>query len=235
MSDYAESNRVRQRRYRQRVRVENETRGNAMIMPVSYKKDVPVQVWMESRYLATLSVWLDANERTKYLSEVVQEGIRVLVDHLVRSGEVDMVDDSVAARDMLRWKYRIKLEDTKYGSRGKNNTLHNAVLTEQRREIAGSVVRGEGSRDMREIAVHESRSEYVPDEVYEKVTGMSRGEIRELDRKLQAEKVRDRLQREPDNTPLYDPSKPYRKDEATVDVEENVRRMKEADEKLEDM
>lgn len=124
----------RGRRYRKGIKVEDETRGNAAINPVRYKKDIPVQVWMESRYLATLSEWLDKSERTRRLSEVVQKGIEILVDHLVMSDQIKMVDDSVAARDMLVYKYGIKIRDT-YGARGRNNRIHNAVLTERRREL----------------------------------------------------------------------------------------------------
>ena len=149
----------RQRRYRQKAKLENETRGNAAVNPVTYKKDIPTQAWVESRYLATLSEWLDRRKRTRRLSEVVQEGIRVLVDHLVNNGDVRMVDDSVAAQDMLIDKYGIVIRRG-YGARGKNNSLHNAVLTERRREVAGSIESNEPPRDMRGEVVFEEPKSY---------------------------------------------------------------------------
>jgi len=141
-----------QRRYRQRLKtgdsnyVENETRGNSMIDPRSYKKDVPMQAWMDSRDIATLSEWLDVEERTKYMSEVVQEGIRILVEHLVSNGIVERIEDTTEARRLLEWKYKINLSQRK--ARGGKNALHNQVLTEKRRLEGEIIVRSEGREDI---------------------------------------------------------------------------------------
>jgi len=122
----------RQRRYRQRVAMENETRGRSILNPKSFKKDMTVQAWMDSRYIATLSRYLDNEYRTKYLSEVLQEGIRILVDHLVKAGQIEMVEGSAEAREELEWKYRIDL--SKYRRKGAKNSAHNDALVERVRD-----------------------------------------------------------------------------------------------------
>jgi len=123
----------RQRRYREKRKMEDETRGSTSdLNPKSFKKDMTVQAWMDSRYIATLSRYLDEEYRTKYLSEVLQEGIRILVDSLVKAGKVKMIEGSDEARDELEWKYRIDLR--KYFRRGAKNAVHNDVLTERVRE-----------------------------------------------------------------------------------------------------
>lgn len=129
----SESDKIRQRRYRNNLKGASEfardkTSGNSVLDPISYKKDVPVQAWVDSRDIATLSEWLDMKGRTKYLSEVVQEGLRILVNHLVETRVINKVESTAKARELIEWKYRINLGRSK---RGRRNALHNQVLTDR--------------------------------------------------------------------------------------------------------
>ena len=109
------------------------TRGSSMINPERYKGDVLVQVWVDSRILATLSNWLDKKGViTRFMSQVIKEPLRVLVEHLVEDGEVEMVDDTVVARDLLQRKYQINLNPR---GRGGKNILHNVVLSDRRKNL----------------------------------------------------------------------------------------------------
>jgi len=113
--------------------------------------------------------------------------------------------------------------------------------------------------DRREYNIVHNRSSVVPyspkrrgrvsDERYKKAMGgYSREDIKRIDRELQKkreeEKRAKRASRKPkDNTPIFDPTKmqgksygkKILKDGIVVDVDENLRKMKEADEKLKDM
>lgn len=183
----------RNRRYRNNVKLSNSTDGQSAIDPRTYKKDIPTQAWMDSRYLATLSEWLDQGkdiyDRTRTLSEVMQEGIRVLVDHLVRCNEVDMIDDPSIAQKMLVMKYKIKIRKG-YGARGKQNFIHNQVLTERRREVAGSIEREDRSRDIRERPVYETHIDVIPEEEKGKIDEMVRiyNELEQKDIKKETER-----------------------------------------------
>ena len=109
------------------------TKGSSLINPERYKGDVLVQVWVDSRILATLSAWLDKKGViTRFMSQVIKEPLRVLVEHLVEDGEVEMVDETIIARDILQRKYHINLNPR---GRGGKNILHNIVLSERRKEI----------------------------------------------------------------------------------------------------
>ena len=190
----------RQRRYRERLKgnmdyAEDETRGVSQIRPIRYKKDVPVQAWMESRYLATLSEWLDKFGRSKYLSEVVQEGIRVVVDNLVEAGEVEMVEDVFEAREMLEWKYKVKLRDIERGTRGKSNLHHNAVLGERRKELGRKMSYMKREIDSRGIPIIEKGvvGESMSKEKVEEMKEKSRRDTKiyeELKRKGHEEEMR---------------------------------------------
>ena len=67
---------------------EDSTKGAALMKPKTYKGDVIVQVWMNSRVLATLSAWLDSEGNyTRFMSEVVRESLTILCDHLVANNK----------------------------------------------------------------------------------------------------------------------------------------------------
>ena len=106
----------------------DSTRGNSPVKdPRNYKGDAYVQVWMDSRVLATLSEWLDAEGRyTRFMSEVVKIPMGILVDYLVESGEINKVDDTGDARELLQRKYRVNLNPY---DRGRKNEQHNMLLS----------------------------------------------------------------------------------------------------------
>lgn len=109
----------------------DETRGSSKMNPVKYKGDALVQVWVDSRVLATLSNWLDIEGNfTRFLSEVIRDSLQVLCDSLVENGKAVMIDDTVEARKLLERKYRVNLNPK---GRGKKNKLHNIVLSEKRK------------------------------------------------------------------------------------------------------
>jgi len=227
----------RQKRYRAGIKQEDSTCGSSAIKPVTYKKDIPVQAWMDSRYLATLSEWLDRDiyNRTRRLSEIIQLGIQSLVDHLIKCGEVEMVDDSVDAQEMLKIKYGIVIREG-YGARGRNNRTHNAVLTEQRRELAGSIERCKDHRDIKNQPVYETNINKVrvTDEEYERQMGRSREEIRELANKALNEKRDKAIEKQKANAQkdshLIDIG-----DGIAIDLEDSQARAEANDKALEEM
>jgi len=125
----------------------DSTRGKALVMPKRYKGDVMIQVWIDSRVLATLSSWLDKEGMmTRFMSDVVRDSLKTFCDYLVDIGEVEMIDDTLLARDVLQSKYRVNLNA---GSRGKRNIQHNKVLSEDRMGLRHSI---DGRRRVSEIA-----------------------------------------------------------------------------------
>lgn len=126
-------------------REEDVTRGRGMAEPTSYKGDALVQSWVDSRYLAVLSNWLESQDaRPRYMSEVVNWTIEAVVDSLVEQGKVKMVEDTVEAREMLIEKYRVNLNPS---GRGLKNALHNTVLSSNRGYDKG----GRGRKDEKKI------------------------------------------------------------------------------------
>ena len=123
----------------------------SILNPVTFKGDALVQVWMDSRELATISEWLDkTGSHTRFLSEVVKDGLHILCEELVDDGEVSMVEDTLEARHMLEDKYRIclnpktskanpRLTGERDSRRGEKNALHNIVLSERLRERTDGV------------------------------------------------------------------------------------------------
>lgn len=108
----------------------DSTRGKSKIEPINYKGDVIVQVWLDSRILATLDRWLDEHgDRVKFLSEVVKRPLEMAVESLVDRGEVEMIEDTGEARYLLSERFKINLNR---GERGKKNLLHNIVLSDRR-------------------------------------------------------------------------------------------------------
>ena len=105
---------------------EDSTKGKAMIRPKRYKGDSLVQVWIDRRWLASLSVWLESNGvRTRYMSDVLRESLRELYQHLVKTGEVSELDTATAG-ELLERMYRIELNPS---GRGERNLLHNKLLS----------------------------------------------------------------------------------------------------------
>lgn len=128
----------RKRRYKHGEYKEDCTNGQFSILnPKTFKGDALVQVWMDSRELATISNWLDKNgSYTRFLSEVVKDSLHGLCEKLVESGEVEMVEDTTEARYLLEKKYRINLNPD---GRGEKNVLHNIILSNRKREERESV------------------------------------------------------------------------------------------------
>jgi hypothetical protein len=122
----------RRQRAREGAYREDCTDGQYSVLnPVTFKGDALVQVWIDSRELATISKWLDkTGNYTRFLSEVVKEGIHMACEDLVRSGEVELVEDTTEARGMLERKYKINLNPN---GRGEKNVLHNIILSERKR------------------------------------------------------------------------------------------------------
>lgn len=116
--------------------IEDSTKGKSLMLPKSYKGDVVVQMWIDSRILATLSNWLDKQGNyTRFMSEVVKDSLEILVNHLVEDG-IELVDDTIYARQLLEMKYRINLNK---GDRGSRNVQHNVALSNSRKALAGQV------------------------------------------------------------------------------------------------
>ena len=112
---------------------EDSTRGKAIMAPVTYKPDALVQTWVDSRKLAMLSNWLDDSEWvTRNLSEVVRFTIDMVVDRLLMDGEVEKIELTGQAREILDRKYRANLNP---GDRGKRNLLHNKILDDRRTKV----------------------------------------------------------------------------------------------------
>lgn len=111
---------------------EDETRGSGKISPRHYKGDVITQVWLDSRMLATLSVYLDTEGvMTRFLSEVVREILEMVVANLVRDDRVKMIEDTDDARNMLQTRYRLNLNprNRKGDLIGGKNLAHNQILS----------------------------------------------------------------------------------------------------------
>jgi hypothetical protein len=119
-------------RYGEDNKVVDSTKGNADLNPRQYKGDVYTQTWIDARKLATLSIWLDdAGYNTRFLSEVVKFTVNLVLDHLVETKTVEMIEFTEEARNILEAKYRTNLNP---GGRGKRNILHNMVLDDRRKE-----------------------------------------------------------------------------------------------------
>jgi len=115
---------------------ENSTNGGSLISPVSYKGDVMVQVWIDSRVLATICKWLESEgEYPRFLSHVVRVPLEMLVDHVVSEGKVKMVDGTVEARMLLEGRFHVSLNK---GKKGRKNLLHNVTLSSRRGTDLGS-------------------------------------------------------------------------------------------------
>jgi len=125
-------------RYNEGIRVEDSTKGRSDLNPKNYKGDVFVQVWLDSRRLATLLVGLEQSGfYPRFMSEVVREGLYALVENLVENKVVEMVDDTREARAMLEGRFKISLNS---GGRGLKNVMHNLILSDRRKKVNHSDV-----------------------------------------------------------------------------------------------
>lgn len=137
---------------------EDSTKGKSLIMPKSYKGDVVIQVWVDSRVLATLSHWLDKNDNyTRFMSDVVKDSLGLLVDTLVENGE-ELIDDTLRAREILERKYRVNLNK---GERGMRNLKHNTLLTESRKALGK--VRARPMQGMESMPIYSGDKVYSED------------------------------------------------------------------------
>jgi len=108
----------------------DSTRGSSVMNPLNYKGDVLVQVWLDSRVIATLGQWLEkCGTYPRFMSQVVRVPLEALVTQLTEDGEVELIDDTAVARAMLENRFGVKLNR---GGRGKKNALHNQILSDRR-------------------------------------------------------------------------------------------------------
>lgn len=122
-------------RYDKRKKVEDSTKGKSYVSPRTYKRDVLMQVWLQSRHLATLLKWFDSEGvMTRFRSELIAKTIEQVVEHLVEEGIVEMVEFADDAIKMLDSRFGVTNNPS---GRGGKNTFHNLTLDEKRRE--GSV------------------------------------------------------------------------------------------------
>lgn len=125
---------------------EDSTKGQSMINPLNYKGDVLVQVWVDSRVLATLCRWLDKNDcHSRFMSQVVRRPLEVVADMLVSNREVEMVDSTTEARDMLERRFGV---DLNRGGRGSKNVMHNLALDDRRDELGERVAKASRFNDV---------------------------------------------------------------------------------------
>lgn len=156
----------------------DSTRGKSGLDPVNYKGDVLVQVWIDSRVLATLSSWLEnLNEYPRFMSEVVRRPLEVLVEHLINKGEVAMIDDTATARRMLQGRYRINLNK---GDRGGKNVLHNHILSDRRGELSSRLERGRSTNHV-DVAMGGRKANVSPEVMEEMVNRVERSIVSDED------------------------------------------------------
>lgn len=151
----------------------DSTKGGSLINPISYKGDVMVQVWMDSRVLATLCKWLEKEgEYPRFLSHVVRLPLEMLADHFVEKGEVEMVDDTLEARILLEGRFHVSLNK---GKKGMKNLMHNVTLSSRRGTDLGSRVGGsidytrhDADEPVEMLSQEEARAKYYREQAKEK-------------------------------------------------------------------
>src|SRR2546428_371120 len=103
--------------------MEDETRGRGMREPVRFKKDGLIQGNMDKRTLATLLLWLDKQGRpARSMIEVVRLPLEHMVEVLVETGQIEMVEHTADAENILESRFETNLNR---GGRGLKNALHN--------------------------------------------------------------------------------------------------------------
>lgn len=122
---------------------EDATAGGARIIPKTYKNDAYVQVWLDSRKLATLTMWLQEHGyNLRFMSEIVRETIDLVVEKLAQQG-VKAVETTTEARTILQ----IFKIDFNPDGRGQKNLMHNIALDEARKKGQFVPPIGGGSQD----------------------------------------------------------------------------------------
>jgi hypothetical protein len=135
--------------FKEREYKEDSTRGSSLINPLNYKGDVLVQVWVDSRVLATLCRWLDGlGLYSRFMSQVVRRPLEVVAETLVKNGEVEIVEDTGSARMMLEGRFGLVLNR---GGRGTNNVMHNITLSARRGELEERVKKDKVVNDVSRI------------------------------------------------------------------------------------
>ena len=116
-------------KWRQREYKQDSTKGGAILAPVTYKRDAMIQVWMDSRKLATLYLWLTKiGIKPKFVSEIINEAVDIITNNAIESGMIEGVDTTTQAREILSI-FQIDLNPS---DRGKKNLLHNYMLDDNR-------------------------------------------------------------------------------------------------------
>lgn len=136
----------------------DSTKGSSMINPLNYKGDVLVQVWVDSRVLATLCRWMDdQGEYARFMSQVVRRPLEVLAEFVTDHGS-ELIDDTVEARKMLERRFGVNLNR---GGRGTKNVLHNIVLSDKRGELGERLRRNKIIDDADVGSRGNNRSDFV--------------------------------------------------------------------------
>jgi hypothetical protein len=111
--------------------VEGSTKGKSLMMARSWKGDSCVQVWMDSRMLAKIGMWMEREGiRLRFMSELVRVPLEMLVERLEEEGKVEEIETS-DARFWIESRFRIDLNPR---GRGKKNLLNNMQLSEVKKE-----------------------------------------------------------------------------------------------------
>ncbi len=111
------------------------TRGMSKNRPEDYKRDDLVQVWLDSRHLATLLRWIEnSGVIVRFKSEIVRTVIEQVVHHLVDRNEAKMIDTAEQAMDLLKIRFGV---DPNPSGRGLKNRKHNLELDGIKAERAG--------------------------------------------------------------------------------------------------
>jgi hypothetical protein len=108
------------------------TRGRALaITGERYKNDALAQAWVDKRDLAMLTIWFhEKGLPIHHMSDVLRQCIIQLVEHAVESGQVERIEYSKQANDVLKTFFgNINLNPS---GRGLRNVDHNLRLDEIR-------------------------------------------------------------------------------------------------------
>jgi len=182
---------MRKYRYKPGIYTEDSTKGASLLgNPKTYKRDVLVQVWMQSRHLATLLNWLESIDRkVRFRSEIVQFTVEEIVKHIRDSKVCEVVEYASEARDILKDRFGVE-SNPKH--RGEKNALHNMMLDDRRRESDVDLV-ATGMKIM-ESMKKEGEKERVPkkddSEVIEPVeTGTTKTTIPSIARQRSKEEI----------------------------------------------
>ena len=107
-------------------------RGEQLLMTPTrgktYKNDTQVQVALESRLLAQLTIWMESKGiQPKFLSQVVRTSLEYLLEVLQEVGDVRGDISTDEARQVLTSRFDVNLNNK---GRGFKNLLHNQMVSE---------------------------------------------------------------------------------------------------------